>query len=195
VIEVYCYVWTTLDTRIAYATIFEHTFRCLSDAARVPIHFGHIHNGAGIQTVTLDMCPKQAPGFGDHLHTLDNKLEWNEHLQHMLVFCKIHVRRNFLKKFRKHALTHHFEKIFSSENSLEIAQHMHGMCEVHPELKTWFSAKQNPWILAGLSREQSKVDIRWWLLARKDTNISESSHHQDNYSTGINLSLLASVLR
>jgi hypothetical protein len=90
---------------------------------------------------------------------------------------------------------HYLDRIFDASSPGEIAQHMQSVCAVCPELESWFSAKHSPWILAGLTRELSLIDIRWWLLARKDTNISESSHHEDNYSTGTRLSLLASVLR
>lgn len=40
-----------------------------------------------------------AVGLGDYLHLQDPSREWQEHFQHVLMFCKTHVQRNFAKKF------------------------------------------------------------------------------------------------
>jgi hypothetical protein len=63
-INVYCYAFTTLDTRKAYATMFSEIFQILEDVSRSPVQFPHIHGGEqGIRTVTVDMCKKQGPGM------------------------------------------------------------------------------------------------------------------------------------
>jgi len=43
--------------------------------------------------------------------------------------------------------------------------------------------------------EQSKIPIKWWTFARDHTEISESSHFQDNNYTGRKQSLLAALLK
>jgi hypothetical protein len=52
-----------LETRSAYAVLFERLFQMLGNTARSPIRFHHIHGGnESIHTITVDMCQKQAPG-------------------------------------------------------------------------------------------------------------------------------------
>lgn len=72
---------------------------------------------------------------------------------------------------------------------------MDNICSVYPELKKWIDSKRPAWILAGLSKERSKIPVEWWDFARKHTGLEESSHFQDNNYTGRKLSLLAAVLR
>jgi hypothetical protein len=61
-IDVYAYAWTTLDTRAAYAQLFHNLFRVLGEVARQPVSFAHIHR-FGIQSISVDMCSKQAGGM------------------------------------------------------------------------------------------------------------------------------------
>jgi hypothetical protein len=60
-IKVWVYAFLNLETRTAYAKMFELVFKVLGDAARSSIQFAHIH-GAGLRTATVDMCKKQAGG-------------------------------------------------------------------------------------------------------------------------------------
>jgi hypothetical protein len=114
----------------------------------------------------------------------------------MLVFCRVHVFRNFMKKYRAHDLTHHVRAIWdNAEDVTQLRSHMDSICEERPELKPWFKGKYASWVLAGLCKEASKVHPDWWTLARKDTNRAESSHHQDNFFTGHRNSLLGSILK
>ena len=191
--------------------MFKLMFTVLQDVSRRPIYFSHIHGGEqGIRTVTVDMCNKQGPGeyilgiyivyadflgFGDFLHSLDKAKRWEEHLQHMVVFCRVHVKRNFAKEWPKHTVRHSIDIIWQQETQDGLFQHMNNICEVYPELKKWINHKRTPWILAGLTKELSKVPEAWWTFARKHTGISESSHFSDNNYTGRALSLLNAVLR
>lgn len=135
-------------------------------------------------------------GLGDYLHSLDPTRTWEEHLQHMLVFCRVHVIRNFMKKHCAHDLTHHIRALWdNAEDITQLRAHMDSICDERPELKPWFKGKYASWVLAGLSKEASLVDYIYWILARKDTNRAESSHHQDNCFTGYRNSLLGSILK
>ncbi len=214
-INVYCYAFLNLETREAYATMFSQIFLVLEDVARSPIRFPHIHGGEqGLRTVTIDMCNKQAGGmlsicwwyvmhmlthlylgFGDYLHMLDSSREWNEHLHHMVVFCKTHVQRNFAKKFPTHPMKHHIHQLWGVNSRKKLLKKMDSICETYPELTSWIDNKRTGWILAGLTPEQSKVPIKWWMYARDHTGISESSHFQDNNFTGRKISLLDAVLK
>jgi hypothetical protein len=60
-IDVYVYGWMNTDTREAYYTVFKAIFKALAAASNTPVQFQHIH-GAGLCTVSVDMCNKQAGG-------------------------------------------------------------------------------------------------------------------------------------
>jgi hypothetical protein len=60
--EVYCYVFLNIETRIAYSTMFRRLFIAFEKIALQQVTFAYLH-GQGIQTVTIDMCKKQARGM------------------------------------------------------------------------------------------------------------------------------------
>lgn len=64
-----------------------------------------------------------------------------------------------------------------------------------PETANWFKSKQVPWILAGLTREASKIPINWWISAPHHTGICESGHFVDNEAIGRKQSLLSAILK
>ena len=134
-------------------------------------------------------------GFGDFLHDLDPEREWHEHLKHMLVFCLVHVQRNFAKKFPKHPARYMINQIWEQDTLQSLHRCMDSICTLYPELKSWIESKRVDWILAGLTTEQTKVPNKWWTYARHHTGIEESSHFSDNNYTGRKISLLAAVLR
>ena len=113
----------------------------------------------------------------------------------MLVFCLVHLKRNFAKKFPNHELKHVVDKIFNADTERELLFQMDNICITWPQLKPWINSKRAAWIMAGLSKARSKIPIEWWDFARKHTGIEESSHFQDNNYTGRKLSLLAAVMR
>jgi hypothetical protein len=60
-IDVYAYVWTTEDTREGYKCIFNALFQEIYKSTKQQFKFFHIH-GAGLETISVDMCFKQAGG-------------------------------------------------------------------------------------------------------------------------------------
>jgi hypothetical protein len=104
--------------------------------------------------------------------------------------------RNFHAKYPGHNFTHLFQKIFTeSTTEEELYGHMLAICQVAPELQSWFKPKKTTWVLSGLCKTVSKVLPEAWDYAAKNTNLSEASHHQDNYFAGKNLSLLGGILK
>lgn len=198
--------------------MFKHIFRVLSSVAGQDVQFWHMNEKEqGIRTITVDMCRKQGPGtsiftygihmvnmkslttiyigFGDYLHELDGSWEWHEHLQYLLVFCRVHVQRNFMRKHPKHLATHTIMQLWDTTSVHDLQAQIQVLCSTYPELSTWLRNKSKPWILAGLVCEKSHIPKPWWLFARSHTGLSESSHFVDNNFTGRKLSLLAAVLR
>jgi hypothetical protein len=114
----------------------------------------------------------------------------------MLVFCIVHLKRNFAKKFGDHEIRHLIlNKIYGAKTHEELAENMLSMCTLYPELKTWIINKQPRWLLCGLVKSESKIPIEYWTYARKHTGISESSHFSDNNFAGRKVSLLDAVLK
>jgi hypothetical protein len=124
-------------------------------------------------------------GLGDYLHTLDSTRAWDEHLQYILVFCTVHLQRNFAKKFPQHPLRYTIiQEILRARSRQEIVSHMRYTCQQYPELQSWLNHKQPQWIISGIAQAESKVRPEYWLNARKHTGNSESSHFQENNFTG-----------
>jgi hypothetical protein len=66
-VHTFAWVFINLDTRIAYAQLFEEVFSQLENTARQTIHFPYMQSSnrtdaEGIRVITTDMCRKQAPG-------------------------------------------------------------------------------------------------------------------------------------
>lgn len=135
-------------------------------------------------------------GLGDWLHSLDPSRLWEEHLQYVLIFCKVHVIRNFRKRFPKHeAQTWVQDRLWQYETREQVLQQMDRICAAYPELKTWLKSKQKDWILAALCRELSKVQVQWWTHARKHSGVAESSHFSDNNISGRKNTLLGGIFK
>jgi beta-xylosidase len=130
-------------------------------------------------------------GLGDYLHSIAKQYSWQEHLQNLLVFCRTHVQRNFMKKFPRHPMTTDIMQLWEAESIDDLKIQMQIISSSYPDLKNWTKSKQKDWILAGLAQEKSKVPPEWWTFARSHTGISESSHFSDNNFTGRQLSLLS----
>lgn len=65
-INTYAYVFINLETTEAYHKMFEKLFFHLGDVGRNPVHWAYLKqtdNAAGIRSITLDMCRKQAAGM------------------------------------------------------------------------------------------------------------------------------------
>jgi hypothetical protein len=133
-------------------------------------------------------------GLGDFLASRDPSRTWEEHLQHILVFCQVHLKRNLLKKFKDHPGTHIIiPKLFQSRNRAELNQNVESICRTYPELKSWIVSKLPSWLISGLVKSESKIDILYWTECRKHTGLSESSHFQENNFTGRGTNMLNAV--
>lgn len=167
-------------------------------------------------TVTVDMCRKQAPGqykfsicsayashmltrvgLGDYLHDLDKTRNWSEHLEHVLIFCKVHVVRAFRKRFPKHDMYDIVaHRLFNSNSRAELDSQMDEICRAYPELMAWIRGKQGKrWIRAALSGQETKIPIEWWMNARKHTGLNESSHFSDNNFAGRKNTIIGGILK
>lgn len=115
-------------------------------------------------------------GLGDYLASLDPRQTRQEHLQRVLIFCETHIKRAFKKKFGTHDATPLIDLIPRADELSKVLRYMDQATGVWPETANWFKNKRTPWILAGLTREASKIPIYWWMAAPNHTRFYESSH-------------------
>jgi hypothetical protein len=114
----------------------------------------------------------------------------------MLVFCIVHLKRNFAKKFGNHEARYIvLNNIFAADTREQLSANMLSIYQLYPQIKSWIVNKQPQWLLCGLTRSESKVPIAYWTFARKHTSNGESSHFQKNNFTGRKTSLLNAVLK
>lgn len=116
---------------------------------------------------------------------------------HMLIFCKVHVQRNFRNKLGDHPAKDHLHQLWQATSHDEFLDMINHIISLYPDekLERWLKHKCKDWILAGLCIGGSRIPYQWWMLAPHHTGISESSHFQDNNFTGRKLPLLAAVLK
>jgi hypothetical protein len=223
-INTYAYVYINRETPETYRILFERLFQELGNAGRQPVKWayqtGKSDSSEGIRTVTLDMSRSQARGtyinyicntyvihilyilitflgFGEYLATAypEVGLSWREHLPHVLVFCETHIRRAYRKKFGgDHPGTGALDDLFTAKDIHTARAIMTEAVEKWPDTKNWYQNKEVPWILAGITREASKIPINWWIAAQHHTGACESSHFVDNEAVGRKKSLLGAVL-
>ena len=58
----------------------------------------------------LNIC-LQYIGFGDYLYTINPFYKWDEHLQYILVFCLVHIKQNFVKRFPTYKVRYTIKQI------------------------------------------------------------------------------------
>ena len=83
-------------------------------------------------------------GLGDFLNTLDPRREWQEHLQHILIFCKTHVQRNFKKKFGDHEAKYRLHLIWEAPSKEDVISQLDSLASVFPEISKWIKNKKSP---------------------------------------------------
>jgi hypothetical protein len=167
------------------------------------------HNA--IQAITTDLDGKQARGmlrlvialllyllyigFGEFLHDLYPRFTWQEHLQHLLILCEVHVQRNWWKAYPDAADRHYIMPLLTAESKEDYLQRIEQLCSQYPNRTTWFQGKKVDWVISGLVPSVSKVHRQWRMFAAKNTNIEESGHWQDYTATGLRASLISVILR
>lgn len=62
-IDTHAYILINTDRAEAYTLLFTRFFKTIADVTRKPVSFAYLDHGVGIQTITSDMCNKQATGM------------------------------------------------------------------------------------------------------------------------------------
>lgn len=192
--DTYAYAFLSRAGLDIYQLVFRLIFDTISNITGEFVKWHHIHSGAGIHVVTADMDGAQAHGLGEYLHMLDPSRDWEEHLQYILIFCQVHIRRNFRKRFPNHPVQHTLHTLWECDSREAYAERVRGITAAYPELKNWFQGKMKPWMVSAFVQSESKVPKLSWAYARKNSNLAEVSHFEENNAVGRKLTLLTAML-
>jgi hypothetical protein len=140
-------VFVNSDTKVMYEHLFRDLSPLIEEASGAPIWWKHIH-GSGVKVVQADMCHKQASGLGHFLNSLDPSFTWQEHIQHVLMFCLVHFRRGIEQKFRNHDCYPLMLRLPTAPKEAILAT----LCRHRSaDVRDWAKHKQIPWVLAGIN--------------------------------------------
>lgn len=123
-------------------------------------------------------------GLGEYLQDQDPTRTWEEHLQHTLIFCRVHVHRNLWSKYRDQVAPATLRPAFLAKTYESYIRRINRLCYTYPFLTSWFRNKRKLWIVSGLVKKVSLMNRETWARTNKNTNISESSHFEDNTAVG-----------
>jgi hypothetical protein len=152
----------------------------------------HIHN-QGWTYVLADFDVAQAIGLGQHLHKLDKSMSPQEHIQHILVTCITHFKRNIASRKFPQAIRDLFWE-------LTVLRDKKAVEDVFAELKRYHIKAvddlvdfyQKPWVLSSLSPAYTRVPSDIFNKINRTTNAGESAHANSN-RMGKKNSLLAAI--
>jgi hypothetical protein len=130
-------------------------------------------------------------GIGNYLHELDARRSWQEHIQHIFIYCLVHFFRGIDAKFASHPLRNEMRRLHELDTKEAVAQWFHTFLE-DPVTRAWAQHKKVMWILSGIVRDQSRMDAKYWDMADKTSNIIESTH-QKSYQSGQGCSLIVAI--
>ncbi|GET50862.1 hypothetical protein GLOIN_2v1773466 [Rhizophagus irregularis DAOM 181602=DAOM 197198] len=190
----YARVYTNVTTAEGYQQLFTDLFNVIKDLTGQAVKFRHI-DGNGIGCIIGDLDPAQAKGLGLFLQSKDTHKDWETHLQYIFKSCVVHFERNArAKKFSSETLNlilniptapsiGELEKIFYTLEQLE-----------ESKIKEWIRYYRQPYVLASLNLNASKIDPEIWASSANNTNVAEAAHALANRE-GKHLKLLTAIIR
>ncbi|KAM0793811.1 hypothetical protein BDR22DRAFT_827483, partial [Usnea florida] len=183
-------VYTSDDSFHSYYLAFTSLFRDLEKVLKQPIQWQHIHH-KGIYAITTDMCGKQAHAFGQYLSEIDPSKKWDEHIQYVMIYCRIHLMRGIELKFKNHRYYDLMRRIPNCSSKTELELILNQLLE-DPITRAWAIHKSRAWIISGLHIDYSRMDREAFLSFVKDSNLGEVTHRKTNYG-GIGQSFLGAI--
>ncbi|KAJ5128046.1 hypothetical protein N7448_008825 [Penicillium atrosanguineum] len=147
-------VFVNCDSTEMYFELFKALFHKVTEVTQSPIQWYHIHQN-GIQAVIVDMCAKQASGFGHYLTTIDPSRSWQQHVQSIFIYCQVHFNRN-TNRFRNTPDYRLMQSILTAQTQESCVKILRGLqASPTPGVSGWATHKIRPWILSGLNRNCS----------------------------------------
>ncbi|RKF71415.1 hypothetical protein GcM3_102023 [Golovinomyces cichoracearum] len=146
-----------------------------------------------MQTMLLILLPL---GIGNYLASIDpQNWPWYDHLQHTLVLCQVHFKRNIEDRMvqgRVYVAGKHPEEYGLHYNPDYIRELTSRDFEAEKRVRTWAQNKANPVIAAAINRNCTKIDKDLFGRIRKHTNSNEQTGNKSN-ATGWRQRLLPAI--
>ncbi|KAG2000741.1 hypothetical protein GB937_010883, partial [Aspergillus fischeri] len=119
------------------------------------------------------------------------------HLQHIIVFCRVHFQRSILKaigtKNKGSGLWSRMMSLLDCQSEAEYDELIELLIKYEsPAVQAWAVHKKSAVIKAGLNQSCSKIQSYYFQLLRNHTNAVEQSH-QKSYASGKYLTLVEAV--
>jgi len=187
-------VFTNVKDANGYEAIFDAVF---DDAKRLTGRrsmWRHIDE-SGWSYILADFDSAQAMGLGQYLHKLDKTRSPTQHLQHVLVTCITHFKRNIAARKFPSEIRDLFWSIptLRSQNAVEkIFLKLRDLGQKSVDDLVQFYEK--PWVLSSLSPAYTKVPLEIFNTLTRSTNAGESAHANAN-RMGKRNSLLAAIFK
>jgi hypothetical protein len=127
------------------------------------------------------------------LEYIDSTKSWSEHIQHVLIFCRVHIQRKLYQKFRNASEYTLMCQLCTETNKSKFDTILRQlMNSSSSDVRNWATHKNVDWIRAGMSRCYTKMPAASFDSFEKSSNLVESTHHSTNLG-GIGVSLLAGI--
>ncbi|KAG6374217.1 hypothetical protein JVT61DRAFT_4875 [Boletus reticuloceps] len=202
------------QTANAHLIFFRRIFEIAMGDTGVPVMFRHIH-GSGIESVVADSHKGQALGrclgmFCVEIscdidqtciyepHRQISQLKPYDHLQRFYRLCVAHFQRNLhmLKPIIPFDAYKAMRSLASSEPHPDIKATLSFIRNSHPKAAAWLKDKvdSTPFALPGLYQPASFIPLAIWKACPSTTNGNEQAH-RNAYREGINLTLLAGIMK
>src|SRR5947209_20532717 len=121
-------------------------------------------------------------GIGSYLSEIDSERSWDEHIQHIFIYCLVHFYRGIDAKFANHVLRDEMRRLPNLDTEDALNQWFDTFLN-DSTTRAWAQHKKTTWILSGIVHDQSRMDKKFWNMADKNSNIIESTH-QKSYQSG-----------
>ncbi|KAA8646719.1 uncharacterized protein ATNIH1004_005394 [Aspergillus tanneri] len=136
---------------------------------------------------------------GKSKRTNGSNEDWQWHVEHVMIFCRIHFLRGVeevVGKCQQH--TELFKRMMalldceSEEDYIELVQHLLHTADPDSKQEGWALHKADPVIAAGLNKSRSRMDSEDFDEATAHTNAAEQTHEK-GLAMGRALSIVKAV--
>ncbi|KAF9232988.1 hypothetical protein BU15DRAFT_66970 [Melanogaster broomeanus] len=204
--------FTTSQTAKAHLILFQRIFEIATADTGIQVRFRHIH-GDGIESVVADSHKGQGLGLGMFCieisrnvktpctyepHHLISELTPYEHLRRFYRLCVAHFKRNIhsLKGIVSKEVYSAMMSLATSEQHPDIQATLNCIRNGGPKAAAWLKDKidSTKFALPALYQPESLIPSIIWKACPSTTNGNEQAH-RNAYRDGVNLTLLAGIMK
>ncbi|KAG4026597.1 hypothetical protein MFRU_038g00010 [Monilinia fructicola] len=188
-------VYTDVETAEGFYQLFKNWYRCINEALenadQPPLHFHHIH-GNGIKAIVVDMCAKQANGWGCFLSDIDPQHRpWQFHIQSTMIYCLVHYQRGIDNSIiANDGYAGLLKDISIAKSKNDCYALLECVRQDYPDMMGWCTHKEWDWIISGLNEQFFLGDKATFRNCIRNTNAVEASGAQTNrYGKALSLAI------